>query len=164
MKISIIYYSKTGNTEKMANQIREGMRNVSRLDEVRTFSIDAVDESFLEQSDGVIIGTPTYFGSLSGAVKLWLEEISGKVNLSGKLAGAFATAAYVHGGGDIAIQSILSYLMIDGTMTYSGGHAFGEPVIHYGPVALDSELESYNQLFQTYGKRFAGRLCDMKKE
>ena len=139
----------------MANQIMEGMKNVSPLDEVRTFSINAVDENFLEQSDGIIVGTPTFYGSLCGAVKLWLEEISGKVNLSGKLAGAFATAAYAHGGGDIAIQSILSYLMIDGAMTYSGGRAFGAPVIHYGPVALDSDLESYNLLFQTYGKRFA---------
>lgn len=157
MKIAIIYHSESGNTRKMANQIEKGIQSVSEI-EVKVFSISEVSEEYLEQCNGIIVGTPTYYGSLCGAVKMWLEDISGKVNLSGKLAGGFATAGYAHGGGDMAIQSILSYLLVDGAMAYSGGRAFGTPVIHFGPVALDSDLDSYCSLFQIYGKRFAERV------
>ena len=93
-------------------------------------------------------------GTLSGTAKVWLEG-AGKYNLKGKLGGAFATANYVHGGADIAMQCVLLHLMMTGMMVYSGGGSKGNPVIHLGPVAIGGELEKYEELFEIYGKRFA---------
>lgn len=161
MKLAIIYYSETGNTQKMANEIAEGIKEIPGM-EAETFSIYDVDALYIKECEGVIIGTPTYNGSLSGVIKLWLESVPKLFDLSGKLTGAFATAAYVHGGGDIAVQSILSQLLFTGALTYSGGCAYGSPTIHLGPVALDSDLESYFSLFRTYGKRFATLLFQLR--
>ena len=72
-----------------------------------------------------------------------------------KLGGAFATANYVHGGADIAMQCVLLHLMMTGMMVYSSGGSKGAPVIHLGPVAIGGELEKYEELFEIYGKRFA---------
>lgn len=87
-------------------------------------------------------------------MKVWLEG-AGKYNLTGKLGGAFATANYVHGGADIAMQCVLLHLMMTGMMVYSGGGSKGTPVIHLGPVAIGGELEKYEELSEIYGKRFA---------
>lgn len=154
MKISVIYHSITGNTGKMAGRIVEGARSVEGI-EAEAFAVDAIDGEFLDASHCVVLGTPVHFASMSTPVKAWFDTAPRKYKLAGKLAGAFATANYIHGGGEVAIQSVLSHLMVCGMMTYSGGGAFGVPVIHFGPVAIGSKLEEFGELFETYGRRMA---------
>ena len=55
---------------------------------------------------------------MSGEVKLWFEKAARQYGLAGKLGGAFATADYVHGGGEIAIQAILEHMLVYGMVTY----------------------------------------------
>lgn len=88
-------------------------------------------------------------------MKAWLENTPAKLNVAGKLGGAFATAAFIHGGGNLAIQCVLTHLMVDGMMVYSSGQSKGMPVIHLGPVAIAPDLESFAELFRIYGKRMA---------
>ena len=92
-----------------------------------------------------------------GAVKVWLDGPALKAGLAGKVGGAFATADYLHGGGDLGIQTILNHMMVLGMLTYSGGGSFGKPVIHLGPVALHGHLEESKELFRLYGQRSAAR-------
>ena len=153
MKITVVYHSESGNTAKMAECIVKGIQSVEGM-EAKAFHINDLDENYIRESQGVIFGTPTYMGTLSGTAKVWLES-AGKYNLAGKLGGAFATANYVHGGADIAMQCVLLHLMMTGMMVYSGGGSKGNPVIHLGPVAIGGELEKYEELFEIYGKRFA---------
>ena len=49
MKMSVLYFSKTGNTKKMAERIAEGMRSAPGV-EAKAFSIEAVDEAFIKES------------------------------------------------------------------------------------------------------------------
>jgi len=66
MKISIIYYSKSGNTETVAKIIAKGIREVPNS-EVSLFNIvnqDNWDTEFIAESRAVIFGTPTYFGNM----------------------------------------------------------------------------------------------------
>ncbi len=167
MNIAVIYYSKSGNTKKMADIIVDAINSVSETN-ARAFSIEEISldskeinpdvDDYINSCAGIIVGTPTYYASLSGAIKVWLERVSEKYNLSGKIGGAFATAYYVHGGADIAIQSVLSHLLCNGALAYSGGHSLGNPVIHLGPVALAEDLMSYKELFTQYGIRFANQV------
>lgn len=76
--------------------------------EAKAFPITAVDEEYVKASDALIVGTPTYNGYLTARMKAWLESAPAKLNVAGKLGGAYATAAFIHGGGDLAIQCILS--------------------------------------------------------
>lgn len=160
MKLSVIYDSKTGNTAKMAECIVKGAQKTEGV-EAKAFSISNIDQDFVKESKAVIFGSPTYNGSLSAAMKAWLETEPVKLNVAGKLGGAYATAAFVHGGADLAIQCILTHLMVDGMMVYSSGQAKGMPVIHLGPVAISDSLGAYTELFCLYGKRMAEQMTEI---
>ena len=90
MKAAILDHSETGNTKTMAEVIAEGMNSVEGM-EAKAFSIDAVDEAWVKESQCVIMGTPSYYADISGTAKVFLETC-GKYGLAGKLGGAFATA------------------------------------------------------------------------
>jgi NAD(P)H dehydrogenase (quinone) len=154
MKLAVVYDTKTGNTAKMAQYILEGIASVEGA-EGKAFSIDSIDEAYVKDCGCLIVGTPTYNGYLSARMKAWLETDPVKLNVAGKLGGAYATAAFIHGGGDLAIQCILTHLMVDGMMVYSGGQSAGMPVIHLGPVAIAPQLDTFADLFRTYGERMA---------
>lgn len=154
MRLAIVYDTKTGNTAKMAEYLIEGFTAVDGA-EAKAFPITAVDEEYVKESDALIVGTPTYNGYLTARMKAWLESTPAKLNVAGKLGGAYATAAFIHGGGDLAIQCILTHLLVDGMMVYSSGQAKGMPVIHLGPVAIAPDLDAFADLFRIYGKRMA---------
>lgn len=152
MKASILYHSVTGNTKAMAEKIAEGMQ--SQEIEAKTFSIEEADKDWMKDSDCIIIGTPTYYADLSAKTKEFLEVL-GEYQVAGKLGGAFATAAYSYGGGDIALQTILTHMMFWGMVVYSGGGACGNPPIHLGPVSCGAQSDGNPELFYLYGQRMA---------
>lgn len=162
MQISIIYDSKTGNTAKAAQYIIEGIEKVEGI-YGKAFHIDNIDETYVKESCSLIVGSPTYNGYLSGKLKIWLESGLTKLNVAGKLGGAFSTAAFIHGGGDLAIQCILTHLMVDGMMTYSSGQSKGMPVIHLGPVAISPNIDDFADLFKIYGQRMAEQALLLNK-
>lgn len=153
MKLSIIYYSKGGNTRKAAGWIAEGMESIENV-EVGIFGLEDIDYDFVKESKAVLFGTPTYYANLCWQMKKWFDESWG-CNLEGKLGGAFATADYPQGGADVAIATILHHLMVKGLLLYSGGSALGQPYIHLGPIALKDSFGESEDLFYTFGKRIA---------
>lgn len=157
--MTVLYYSKTGNTKKMADIIVQGMTSVNGV-EAKAFPIDEIDETWIKESKCVVLGTPIYFASMAGAVKVWLEGAM-KYGLAGKIGGAFATANYVHGGGDLGIQTILDHMMVMGMLVYSGGGASGKPVIHIGPVAINEDLDDFADTFRSYGQRMASKTVEL---
>ena len=159
MKMTVLYHSKTGNTREMAAEIASGMELADGV-EARCFSIDAIDPDWLSESHCVVLGSPTYMASVSAAVKTFLEG-AGRLGLAGKLGGAFATADYIHGGGDLGIRLILDHMLVFGMLTYSGGGSRGKPVIHLGPVAIKGRLDESREVFQIYGQRMAEKALEL---
>ena len=157
MKAAILYDSQTGHTATAATYVAEGIKDDTNI-EVQTFHIDKIDTDYIQSADLIIFGSPTYMASTTGKMKLWLEQNGGKLNLAGKLGGAFATEQYIHGGAENALQILLTHELVLGMMTYSGGVAFGKPVIHLGPVGMRQNMESFQELFHTYGQRMAVQL------
>jgi NAD(P)H dehydrogenase (quinone) len=160
MKMSVLYYSKSGNTEKMAQIIAAGMETVEGV-EAKAFSLEEADEAWVRESRCVAVGTPTYMADLSGQVKVWMEGPFRKYELAGKLGGAFATADYIHGGAELAIRTILDHMMVFGMLAYSGGGSAGKPVIHLGPVAISGHLDESRETFELYGKRMAEKAKEL---
>ena len=66
--ILITYHSQTGNTEKMANAVAEGVKEIEdvAVSVKRASNTTAQD---LIECDGLMIGSPEYFGYMAGAVK-----------------------------------------------------------------------------------------------
>ena len=160
MKFTVLYHTVTGNTKKMAETIIEGMQTMASV-EARAFSIEEVDESWINESKCVIVGTPIYYASVSGEIKSFMERPIGKFELAGKIGGAFATARLIHGGGDLGIRLILDHMLCHGMLTYSGGYSCGEPTIHLGPVALAGKLEESVETFRLYGQRMAAKTIEI---
>lgn len=160
MKMTVLYHSVTGNTKTMAQVIAEGMMTVAGV-EAKAFPIENWDAAWVKESKCVVLGTPIYLADLCSAVKVWLDGPALKAGLAGKVGGAFATADYLHGGGDLGIQTILNHMMVLGMLTYSGGGSFGKPVIHLGPVAFHGHLEESKELFRLYGQRMATKTVSL---
>jgi flavorubredoxin len=81
----IVYHSKTGHTEAMAQAVRRGAEHddVGNV-EVRFLRASQAGPEDLLWAHGLLIGTPENFGYLSGAVKDFLDrtfyEVEGKLN------------------------------------------------------------------------------------
>jgi len=65
MKIMILYYSKTGHTLEAANAVAEGIRAVGS--EVDLVDVKNFDPAALAEVDGLIVGSPCWAGSITGA-------------------------------------------------------------------------------------------------
>jgi len=93
-KILIAFTSVTGNTEKMAQYIAEGVRFSGSDAVVKDISTIKNAES-LDGFNGYIFGSPTYHRDMTGKMKTFLF-LAKRANLEGKLAGAFGS--YTHSG------------------------------------------------------------------
>ncbi len=163
MKISVVYFSASGRTEQMAEEIRKGIEAVEGAEAV-LIPVDAFEEnrdhyiSLLNESSGVIFGTPDYYAAESWQLKQWLDTCP--CRMAGKLGGAFATANLPQGGPVMAIESILVQLLVKGMLIYSGGTSLGTPFIHLGPVCFGPELTG-KELFSIFGTRFAQKAMEL---
>lgn len=72
-KILIVYHSQTGHAEKMADAVREG---VDSIDGARACAKRAGQATLddLLAADGLIIGSPEYFGYMAGALKDFFDR------------------------------------------------------------------------------------------
>ena len=87
-KILITYFTRTGNTEKMAKAIAEGARDNAHVELHRLFECPKNVESF----DAILIGSPNYYHALTHNLKEYLEELAfRKVKLKGKIGAAFGS-------------------------------------------------------------------------
>lgn len=93
-KALIAYVSLTGNTEKMAQFIAEGIRISGIQVTVKKVSeLKKVDD--LEDYDGYLFGSPTYHRDMVDAMKTFLF-LAKRAELKGKLAASFGS--YTHSG------------------------------------------------------------------
>lgn len=162
MKATVLYFSSTGHTQKMAEAVAEGMRKVAGV-QAEIFPLDQIDAAFLQESRAVVLGTPTYYASTCWQIKKWFDESSG-INLAGKLGAAFATANFEQGGADIALQTVLTHMLVKGMLVYSGGTALGQPFTHLGPICTKETFEKSRPLFVTFGERVAGKATELFKD
>ena len=71
--VLVVYDSKTGNTEKVAKLVAEGVEEVEGVRCVLK-RVDDISLDDLSESDGIIIGSPTYYGLMSAKIKKLLDE------------------------------------------------------------------------------------------
>ena len=88
-RILVLYYSQTGNTEKMAKAVAEGAQLLQGIDVELSYYVDAEQ---LSQFDALTIGAPTYHHDMTSDMKRLFEEVARKnVNLKAKLGAAFGS-------------------------------------------------------------------------
>jgi len=149
-KVLICYYSQTGNTEKMAQIITDVMKEADLSVDLKRVEDTKVDD--LPDYDCIVMGSPTYYGSMAWPIKKLLDEsIKYHGRLKGKVGGAFSSAANVGGGNETTILNILNALLIHG-MIIQGDHR-GD---HYGPVAIEFPDDRAQECCKQYAQNLAG--------
>ncbi len=141
----IIYDSRSGNTEKMAYAIVEGAEKVENV----TVKLKKVDDTKIEdllEADGIIIGSPTYYGLMSNKIKVFIDEsVKYHGKLEGKVGAAFTSSGGVASGAETTIISIIQAFLIHGMIIQ--GRSSGS---HYGAAAVGApdqkELETCREL------------------
>jgi NAD(P)H dehydrogenase (quinone) len=147
--VLVLYYSRSGNTKKMAEAVADGARQAGAEARLRNVEEASVDE--LAEAGGVILGSPTHFGHSSGPMRLFLDksiECHGK--LAGKVGGAFASSAGIGGGNETTILDLLHALLIHG-MIVEGSVGGG----HYGPVSIGAPDDRALRQCRALGERVA---------
>lgn len=118
VRVLIVYHSETGNTEALAEAAAEGARSVAGV-EVTAKTVDEATNADLEACDALLIGSPTYWGSMSTPVKQFID--GQRPFMGDKVGGAFATGGSDGGGKELAVLSILAAMLNNG-MIVAGPH------------------------------------------
>ena len=88
MNTLVAYFSKFGNTQKVAEAIAEALAGAGKA---RALSIDGLAASELEGADLVVGGSPTHYQNLPREVRSALDTLSRRA-LRDKLVAAFDTS------------------------------------------------------------------------
>jgi NAD(P)H dehydrogenase (quinone) len=155
MQVLVLYYSKGGNTKKLAEAIASGVNSVSGAKAVLKTTQEVTKEDFLS-SAGMIAGSAVYFGLLAADLKRVFDEfISVRKKMENKVGAAFATSGDASGGKETTMMSILQCFLIYGMIVV------GDPMDatgHYGVSCAGSPDEKTIHNGQKLGRRVA-ELC-----
>lgn len=154
MQVLVLYYSKGGNTKKLAEEVAKGVASTG-IKAVLRSTKDVTKEDFLE-SAGIIAGSPVYFGVMAADLKRVFDEYVGiRKNMENKVGAAFATGGHHTGGKETTIMSILQCMLIYGMIIV------GDPMSasgHYGVACVGAPDERTSEDGFKLGVRVA-ELC-----
>jgi NAD(P)H dehydrogenase (quinone) len=114
-KVLIVYFSRAGHVKKMAEWVAEGAKGVPDVEVVTKEVGQATVEDLLD-ADGIILGTPVYYGQMAAEMKAFIDSITfrgqhGK--LQGKIGAAFISTGWADGGIATTILSIWTAMGIE---------------------------------------------------
>ena len=161
-KVLIVYDSRSGNTEKMAKAVEQGAREAGAS--VRLLTVNEARLSDLEWADGVIFGSPTYFGAMSARMKGFIDKSAGlwaKGKLQNKVGAAFTSADGTGTGAEMTALSLITAMFgYEWLIVSAPGRGSGWPgtygVIADGLAAIGPPDEEMLDNCKRLGERVAG--------
>lgn len=142
-RLAVIYHSAHGHTEHIAKHLAQGARDIrdTEVELLKAQQITAAPDDLL-RFDGLVFGSPTYLGGVSGAFKtfmdatgrLWREQ-----RLQGRLAAGFTVSSLPAGDKQSTLLSMFVFAMQHGMIWV------GNPVIPEQHLGVPYE-EAANRL------------------
>jgi NAD(P)H dehydrogenase (quinone) len=159
MQILILYFSKGGNTRKLAEAVAKGVQEVEGVSAVLKKTDDITEDDFLS-SDSIIAGSPVYFGVMAAELKKVFDQFVGlRKKMEGKVGAAFATSGDPTGGKETTMMSIIQALLIYGMIIV------GDPMSatgHYGVACVGAPDSKAEENGAKLGKRVAAIVKKLK--
>jgi NAD(P)H dehydrogenase (quinone) len=149
VKILIVYDSRSGNTEKMAYAVMEGVKGTGIDVLLKNINEASVDE--LLNVQGLILGSPVYYGLPTAKIKAFIDDsVKYHGKLDGMVGGAFASAGSTHTGAETTITAINEMLFIHGMIIQgsSGGS-------HFGAASVGAPDDNAKEACRKLGERVA---------
>jgi len=154
MRILVLYYSKGGNTRRLAEEVAKGVESTGSAALLKN-TAEVTKEDFVA-SAGIIAGSPVYFGVMAADLKRIFDEFVGvRRRMEDKIGAAFATGGHPTGGKETTILSILQVMLIYGMIIV------GDPMEasgHYGVGCVGAPDETVSLDAFKLGARVA-TLC-----
>jgi NAD(P)H dehydrogenase (quinone) len=195
VKILIVFYSMYGHCHKLAEAEAEGVREVEGVEAVLYQVPETIPDEILEKTgsaeakkafahipvatpetladaDGLILGTPTRYGNMTGQMRNFLDQTGSiwiKHALEGKVGSVFTSSSTQHGGQETTIISthftMLHHGMLIAGVPYSepristmdeisGGSPYGASCVA-GHGLKDRPTENELAIARTQGRRVA---------
>lgn len=152
MQVLVTYFSRTGNTKKLAEEAAKGVKGVKGVTCVLKPASEVTEEDFL-LSDGIIAGSPVYYGTMASELKEVFERFEPiRHQMGDKVGAAFATSGHPSGGKETTILSILQAMLINGMIVV------GDPLDaggHYGVACARAPSAQTERDAEKLGKRVA---------
>ncbi len=149
LKALVGYYSRTGNTKKMAQAVARGIKKEGLL--VDLLPVSKIKPKDLLQYNLIIFGAPTYYGTMPGEMKKLIDEsVKYHGKLSGRVAGAFTSCGGIGGGSETTLLSILEAFLIHGMIVMGESGSY-----HYGPVSIEKPDKRVIVGCELYGHKLA---------
>jgi NAD(P)H dehydrogenase (quinone) len=130
VKVLVTYHSLSGNTERMAEAVVDGVKSVSGA-EALLKRVGKVTADDLFSADAVVVGSPVYWSNMSGEVKTFFDNwqfkfgVFPEFKMKNKIGAAFATGGQVSSGKEVTMLTILAAMLGNQMIVVSGGGAFG---------------------------------------
>lgn len=158
MNVLLLFDSRGGLTEQLAQAVAEGVRSVAGAQLTIRRLEDASPED-LKQADAVIVGSPNWSG-ITGKLKAWFDQ-TGDLwetgELAGKVGAAFATGWSPSGGLEATLLQILHLLLAHGMVVV--GLPWSERMrvsgSYYGATAVGQVSEDDRAQARELGRRVA---------
>jgi NAD(P)H dehydrogenase (quinone) len=154
MQVLVLYYSKGGNTKKLAEAVARGVESAGVTALLKS-TAEVTKDDFLK-SAGIVAGSPVYFGVMAWDLKRVFDEfVSTRRKMEGKVGAAFASGGHHTGGKETTIMSVLQCLLIYGMLVV------GDPMSasgHYGVGCVGSPDQAAEEDAAKLGARVA-ELC-----
>ncbi|MCB1604639.1 MAG: NAD(P)H:quinone oxidoreductase [Gammaproteobacteria bacterium] len=179
--VLILYYSKHGNTAKMAKLIARGVSSCQGVNAVIRSICPAGNEDFVSSDifvtekdlydcDALILGSPVRFGNMAAPMKEFIDSTGGvwaSGGLESKPAAVFTSGSSLHGGQESTLLSMMIPLFHHGMIliglpysekpllnTESGGTPYGAS--HWSGNGSDRIIDkNEKELCLALGKRVA---------
>lgn len=104
--------------------------------------------NLLRKADGIIIGSPVYFGTVSGQLKSFWDMtrfLRTEKALINKVGGAVTSGAARFGGQETTIKAIYDMLLVQGFVVVGDGHEDNDAG-HHGACAAGAAAQDTNAL------------------
>ena len=152
MQVLITFYTRSGNTQKLAEEIAKGVHEVEGIKCILKPAQELTKEDLLK-SEAIIAGSPVYFGTMAAEMKEVFDKFVGiRKYMENKIGAAFSTSADPSGGKETTILSIIQAMMIYGMIIV------GDPLDatgHYGVSCVGSPDKKTALNARKLGKRVA---------
>jgi len=147
-----MYYSNTRNTKRLAEHVAEGVGEIDGVDCLIKPVSEVTKQDFVK-SDGIIAGSPVYFGTMAYPMKETFDKYVGiRGEMEDKIGAAFATSGDPTGGKETTIFSIFQAMLIYGMIIV------GDPLNatgHYGVACVGAPDRDTAANAVKLGKRVA---------
>jgi multimeric flavodoxin WrbA len=162
--------AKTGAETELLHVGKMKIAPCNACDRCRTEGKCVIKDDFqkvadkVEKADGIIIGSPVYFGCVSAQLKAFMDRtryLRRREALKDKVGGAVATGGSRNGGQELVLRQIHNFFLIHGMLV-----AGDEKTMHFGGASYGDATkdEEGKETTRNLGRHVAQIILKLKRK